>query len=65
MVAPVLDSTEALHNDLSECVLAIRAKREPLTSGKSGLRVLELIAAIQESMLRGGEAVELTLASRG
>jgi predicted dehydrogenase len=65
MVAPVLDSTEALHNVLSEFVLAIREKREPLTSGKSGLRVLEQIATIQESMLRGGEPVELTLARRG
>lgn len=64
MVAPVVDGTEALYNVMSEFASAIRERRAPMTNGKSGLRVLEQIAAIQESMMRGGEPVELTLARR-
>src|SRR6266436_5092222 len=53
--APKLDSTEALRHVVTEFLEAIRAGRRPLTDGQSGLRVVRVLAAAQESLKNGGQ----------
>ncbi|MDT4969366.1 MAG: hypothetical protein QOJ64_4103 [Acidobacteriota bacterium] len=57
---PKLDSTEALHYVCEEFLSAIREKRRPLTDGESGLRVVRLLEAAQQSITRGGQAIQLS-----
>jgi predicted dehydrogenase len=57
---PKLDSTEALHYVCQEFLSAIREKRRPLTDGESGLRVVRLLEAAQQSISRGGQAIQLS-----
>src|SRR5581483_1328525 len=59
MVAPALAQVEALHTAVREFVSSIRENRVPLTDGRSGLRVLSVLEAAQESLSRGGEFVEI------
>jgi predicted dehydrogenase len=54
--APKLDSTEALRHVVIEFLDSIRAKRPPLTDGASGLRVVRLLEAAQQSIKSGGQA---------
>jgi predicted dehydrogenase len=56
---PKLDSTEALHYVCQEFLSAIAERRRPLTDGYSGLRVVRLLEAAQQSIRQGGRAVEL------
>ena len=56
---PKLDSTEALHYVCDEFLNAIAEKRPPLTDGQSGLRVVRLLEAAQQSISQGGRVVEL------
>ena len=56
---PKLDSTEALRHVATEFLDAIREKRQPLTDGASGLRVVRLLEAAQKSIDRGGQLIEL------
>ena len=55
--APKLDSTEALRYVCDEFLEAIRQARPPLTDGASGLRVVRLLEAAQESIKAGGRPV--------
>ncbi|HKC64314.1 MAG TPA: Gfo/Idh/MocA family oxidoreductase [Pyrinomonadaceae bacterium] len=57
---PKLDSTEALHYVCKEFLNAITEKRRPLTDGYSGLRVVELLQAAQQSISQGGRAIKLS-----
>ncbi len=57
---PKLDSTEALHYVCGEFLSAIREKRSPLTDGHSGLRVVRILEAAQQSISQGGRPVELS-----
>jgi predicted dehydrogenase len=52
--APKLDATEALRHVVAEFVDSIRAGRRPLTDGESGLRVVRILEAAQESIKQGG-----------
>lgn len=61
MVAPVLDDTEALQGVAREFVAAITERRPPLTDGRSGLRVLKVLTAIQESMATAGSLIPLDM----
>ncbi|HEX8843673.1 MAG TPA: Gfo/Idh/MocA family oxidoreductase [Pyrinomonadaceae bacterium] len=56
---PKLDSTEALHYVCQEFLDAICEKRRPLTDGHSGLRVVRLLHAAQQSISQQGRPVEL------
>ncbi|PYS48813.1 MAG: oxidoreductase [Acidobacteria bacterium] len=56
---PKLDSTEALHYVTSEFLNAITEKRRPLTDGYSGLRVVQLLQAAQQSISQNGRPIKL------
>ena len=56
---PKLDSTEALHYVCGEFLAAIREKRRPLTDGHSGLRVVRLLEAAQQSISQQGRTIKL------
>jgi predicted dehydrogenase len=56
---PKLDSTEALHYVCDEFLGAIAEKRRPLTDGHSGLRVVRLLEAAQQSISQQGRAIKL------
>ncbi len=61
MVAPVIDDTEALQRVVGEFSAAIREDRVPRTDGRSGLRVLKVLTAIQQSMASDGSLIPLDL----
>jgi len=56
---PKLDSTEALKYVCQEFLTAINERREPLTDGNAGVRVVRLLEAAQESINNGGAAIKL------
>lgn len=56
---PKLDSTEALKYVCTEFLEAIREARRPLTDGFSGLRIVRLLEAAQQSINQGGRLIEL------
>lgn len=55
--APKLDSTEALRYVCDEFLDSIQQARRPLTDGASGLRVVRLLEAAQQSIKQGGRQV--------
>src|SRR6202171_433695 len=57
--APKLDSTEALRYVVAEFLESISTGRRPLTDGRSGLRVVRLLEAAQESIKTGGRLVKV------
>jgi predicted dehydrogenase len=59
MVAPALAEGEALRGVVEEFTAAIRARRAPLTDGRSGLRVLELLTAASASMESRGTMINV------
>jgi predicted dehydrogenase len=60
MVAPALPESEALGGVINEFIAAIREWRPAVTSGDSGLWVLEVLEAAGRSLERGGIVVPLT-----
>jgi hypothetical protein len=60
MVAPVIDATEALYRVVGEFATSVRTGRSPITDGWSGVRVLEQLAAIEESQRTDGAPVALS-----
>ena len=59
MLAPNLESTEALRLMAREFVKSIAEKRAPLTDGHAGLRIVRLLEAAQESMEANGKVIYL------
>lgn len=59
MHAPMLQNTEALKLMIQEFVDSIKEKREPLTSGKEGLKVVQLLEATQKSIKNDGQIIKL------
>lgn len=59
MLAPKLDGTEALAVEAEHFLDCIERGKTPLTDGRSGLRVVELIEAATSSMRARGETVHL------
>ena len=59
MVAPAISETEALAGVASEFIRSIRDRSTPLTDGKSGLRVLELLEAARRSLNSDGAPVHV------
>jgi predicted dehydrogenase len=61
MLAPNLDSGEALRLMAREFVNAIAEKRQPLSDAHAGYRVVRLLEAAQQSIERNGRVVELRI----
>jgi predicted dehydrogenase len=59
MWAPKLEGTEALTVEAEHFLDCIETGKTPLTDGRSGLRVVELIEAATSSMRGRGETVHL------
>ena len=57
MIAPALEEREALAGMVDEFAAAISEGREPATSGRDGVAVLEVLAAVQRSLDAGGMSV--------
>ena len=57
LVAPALPEREALRAMVEEFADAITANRPPLTDGRAGLRVVQLLEAASRSMADGGRKV--------
>lgn len=62
MVAPALVEREALRTMVEEFATAIGTGTPPLTDGRSGLRVLEMLEAASRSLTEGGRMVPLAVA---
>jgi predicted dehydrogenase len=60
MHAPQLSLTEALRVEADHFVDCIRTRREPVTSGEAGLRVVRILEAAAESLAARGQVVELS-----
>ena len=54
---------EPLRTECEAFITAIRTRTPPLTDGESGLAVLRVLSRCQDSLERGGEALELTSTS--
>jgi predicted dehydrogenase len=59
MLAPRLDTTEALRLMAQDFVTSILQKRAPLSDGYSGYRVVRLLEAAQRSIEQNGRLIEL------
>ena len=59
MVAPALPEKEALRGVMAEFASAIAEHRAPLTDGRSGLRVLDVLDAASRSLEYKGAVVPL------
>jgi predicted dehydrogenase len=59
VVSPALPEREALRNVVEEFAACIRTGRTPLTDGRSGLRVLDILEAASRSMTLHGSTVGL------
>jgi UDP-2-acetamido-3-amino-2,3-dideoxy-glucuronate N-acetyltransferase len=55
----MLENYEPLKAECQHFLDCISARRTPLTDGREGLRVLDVLDACQRSLLRRGEAVDL------
>jgi len=59
MLAPNLDTAEALRVEAAHFVRCIEKNERPLTDGEAGLRVVQILEAATESMSNRGRPVEL------
>ena len=64
MHAPAIDGSEALTREVKHFLHCIRNGRGPVTDGWAGLRVVEILAAAEESLKNEGRRVELNAKSR-
>jgi predicted dehydrogenase len=56
---PKIDMSEPLRNECAHFVECVRTGQHPRTDGESGLRVVRVLEAAQESLARKGAAVEV------
>lgn len=59
MWAPQLDMAEALSLELRQFVKCVEERRTPLTDGRAGLRVVQILEAATQSLADRGRVVEL------
>ncbi len=59
MWAPRLDATEGLRTEALHFVDCIKTKKQPITDGHAGLRVVRILEAAEQSLRARGQAVEL------
>ncbi|MEW6585484.1 MAG: Gfo/Idh/MocA family oxidoreductase [Nitrospirota bacterium] len=57
MFAPSIDNTEALKTAVDHFADCIRNKRQPITDGVAGLRVVKMLEAASRSLKKGGVRV--------
>lgn len=57
--SPKLDATEALLREAHEFVACVEGKKEPVSDGKMGLRIVRILEAATQSMAGRGRLVEL------
>lgn len=57
ILIPRLDLREPLQEECAHFVACVRSGAQPLTDGRNGLRVLQVLAAGQQSLELGGELV--------
>ena len=62
MLAPTLDTSEALKVEAAHILRCIDGKEKPLAGGDAGFRVVEILEAASESMKNRGRPVELASA---
>jgi predicted dehydrogenase len=60
MWAPKIDLGEALSLMTAEFVEAVKTGKRPTTDGRSGLKVVRILEAAQESLRGGGKMIDLT-----
>ena len=60
MVAPALGEREALQSMVEEFGRAIRTGTPPLTDGRAGLRVLQILEAASRSIAEGGATIPIS-----
>jgi predicted dehydrogenase len=63
MLAPQIDSTEALRREIDHFLSCIQQRAEPETGGAAGLRVVEILQAASQSMAQRGRPIDLRLGS--
>ncbi len=59
MLAPKLDSSEALKLVCKEFVESVNQNRKPLTDGQAGLRVVRLLQSANQSVKQKGKVIKL------
>ena len=59
VVIPKIDQTETLKKVVQHFVDCVKKRENPLTDGKSGLRVIKLIEAIERSINEKGREIKL------
>ena len=59
MFAPNIDNKEALRSMVEHLADCIKNKKAPLTGGESGLRVVRILEAAEQSIKKGGIKVSL------
>jgi predicted dehydrogenase len=62
--SPRIDATEPLRLECEHFLECVRTGAEPRTGVEEGLRVVEVLEAMQTSLERGGETVSLAAAAR-
>lgn len=60
MTAPHLETTEALQIELKHFVKCVVEQQNPLSDGRSGLRIVRWLEAAERSMAEQGQPVDLT-----
>lgn len=58
IISPKIEASEPLKNQCTHFLDCIRTGAQPLTSGRHGLDVVEVMVAIQESIARNGAPVQ-------
>jgi predicted dehydrogenase len=56
---PKIDNTEALRRVTADFIECITQRRQPLSNGDAGRRVVKILAAAQESLARDGAFIDL------
>src|SRR5581483_738813 len=59
MVAPALPETEALYASVTEFARSVRERRQPMTDGNAGLRVVRMLETARQSLQEDGRIVSL------
>ena len=59
MIAPKLLHREALNVEVEDFMTCLRKRRQPISSGKSGVKVLRILEAAQLSIRKNGDRINL------
>ena len=62
--SPRIDATEPLRLECEHFLECVRTGAEPRTGVDEGVRVVEVLEAMQRSLERGGETISLAAAAR-